>query len=146
MEYVDRPALGTFPIESNTENYDKLLRRAYGSFQILQVTEYILTVDESGIANITSIDVHTIERPHRFEASKDSSKDAPTLYETDSYRKTRITPPLLKNIIKETGTTIVWIEDSYIEVKLPDTAQTNSRTSKKGIPDSKEIRHGSQKT
>lgn len=71
--YIDRLLLATPPTESNADNYDKLLPRAYGHFQALQVTEHTLTVDENGIENIVTNDraatgLEPIEHLFRFKA------------------------------------------------------------------------------
>lgn len=90
MVYVDRPRLVTLSTESSASKDNKLLRRAYGPYRILQSTEHTVTVHENDIANITLIHhttalVETVENPRRSQASITSSKDNQTLFKTDSY-------------------------------------------------------------
>lgn len=84
MVYVDRPSLLTLTTDINAEKWNKLLPGAYGPFQILQVTEPLLTGDENSSENIISTDretlvAATIEHSPGFKASINSSKEKPTL-------------------------------------------------------------------
>lgn len=60
--------------------------------------------------------------------------------------ETGITPPWFKDFVKETGATFSWNEDFYTKTGHPILKQTNLKTSKEGIPSSKETVHGSGKT
>lgn len=96
MVCVDRPPLDTLYTESNAEKLNKLLPRADGHLQILQVTEHTLTVDENGVPNTISSDratpvIRSITQPRHFKVSRASSKDETTLHERDSKRKTGTT-------------------------------------------------------
>lgn len=75
MINVDSPPLATLPTEFNAANFNKLLIRSYGPFQILHVTKHILTVGENRIPNIISIDrtrnapvEEIVEHPNRLKA------------------------------------------------------------------------------
>lgn len=149
--YEDLPSLVTLPTDSNADIYSTLLPKAYGPFQILQVTEHTLKLDENGISNITSIDctttvVQTIQHPHRFKVSKTSSKDKATLYVNYLYMEAGSTPSLLKDAFKKTETTFSRNGDFYTDMRLPTATQTHPDTSKNSMADSKETVHGKQRT
>lgn len=56
LVYMDRPPRATLPTSSNADIYKKLLLKAYGHFQFLQVTQHILTVDEYRIPDTIPVD------------------------------------------------------------------------------------------
>lgn len=137
IAYFDRPPLVTLPTNGNVDKCHKLLTRAYGPFRILQVFQHNLTVDENVIGNIVSIDrvtpvVETSERPRRYKASKTSTKERHTFYETDS--------------ITETVTTFSRNEYTFTEMGLPTPTQKNPMTSKEGLPNPTETLQCSRKT
>lgn len=57
LVYLDFPAVVPLAFDSNDDKYCKLLLRAYGQIQILQVTQHPITVDESRLPNNISTDV-----------------------------------------------------------------------------------------
>lgn len=59
MVYFYSAALARLHTESNSDTYYKLLSTAYGPFQNLQVSEHTLTVKETRITNIISVDCAT---------------------------------------------------------------------------------------
>lgn len=57
MVYLSRPLLAIFFADRHSSaKYNKLLRRTTVPFQVLQVRDHVLTINENGIANAFSID------------------------------------------------------------------------------------------
>lgn len=121
--YIDRPPLGTVPIDSNAKEYNCLVKRAYGPFQVLRSTAHTLTVDENGISNNDPIDKATpvvakLEYPARLEPSKTFLKDIETLFERYCDQETGNTTPPLKYCNTESGITTPLLKDCNTETEL----------------------------
>lgn len=59
MVHVVRLPLATMSKDGNSDDYIRVLRGEYKPFQLLDITEHTLSVDENGTASIISIDEAT---------------------------------------------------------------------------------------
>lgn len=77
LVHVDRSPLVTSPTDSKADKFKKLLPRAYGLCQILQITEQTITVDENGVPRTISVYratpiIGSTSQPCHLKASKTS--------------------------------------------------------------------------